>query len=188
MGVRAEGGATLPAPEPTIVDGRFVPTRAVPFSSALDELIAEVRGGHAPNLGRFCGYCYTPLDSQRAVCPTCATAVAETPPREKISSTLAQAYTAKRKREARYVHGAAWLGITIGTAISVGLILVLPGWTKVFAILFLIVGSYYLASYLGNVAVQEYAYRRGLQAFARSWQEFLSLRARGAVDGESGGT
>ena len=178
------GRETEAAPEPTIVDGVFVPTREVPFSDALDVMIAEVRAGKAPNLGRFCGYCYTPLERKRRVCPTCGTLAEETPPREKIARTLAQVYTAKRKREGRYVHGAAWAGILFGAAVSVGLILVLPGWTKVFAILFLILGSYYIASYLGNVAVQDYAYRRGLQQFSVAWQEFLALRAAGAVEDE----
>ena len=171
-------------PAPTMVDGEFVPTHAVPFSEALDAMIAEVRAGNAPNLGRFCGYCYTPLESKRDRCPTCGTTVAETAPREKISRTLAQVYTAKRKREGRYVHSAAWGGLLLGAAVAVGLILVLPGWTKVFAILFLIVGSYYIASYLGNVAVQNYAYRRGLEQFSVAWQEFLALRASGAEDEE----
>lgn len=172
------------APAPTMEDGEFVPTYEVPFSEALDEMIAEVRAGNAPNLGRFCGYCYTPLDSKRERCPTCGTSARETPTREKIARTLAQVYTAKRKREARYVHSAAWAGILFGAAVSVGLIVVLPGWTKVFAILFLIVGSYCIASYLGNVAVQNYAYRRGLEQFSTAWQEFLALRAAGAVDEE----
>ena len=178
------GRAESTAPEPTLVDGEFVPTHAVPFSEALDAMIAEVRAGNAPNLGRFCGYCYTPLESTREVCPTCATSTADTAPRDKISRTLAQVYTAKRKREGRYVHSAAWAGISFGAVVSVGLILVLPGWTKVFAILFLIVGSYYIASYLGNVAVQGYAYRRGLEEFSVAWQEFQQLRAAGAEDEE----
>ena len=131
-------------PEPTIVDGKFVPTHDVPFSEALDAMIAEVRAGNAPNLGRFCGYCYTPLDPGREVCPTCGTSADAVPVRDKISRTVAQVYTAKRKREGRYVHGAAWAGILLGTAVSTGLIVILPDWTKVFAILFLIVGSYYL--------------------------------------------
>lgn len=180
----AAGDPRSAPPQPTIVEGRFVPTHDVPFSEALDEMIAEVRAGNAPNLGRFCGYCYTPLERERGVCPTCDTAVTEVPPRDKISRSLAQVYTAKRKREGRYVHGAAWAGILFGAAVSVGLIIVLPDWTKVFAILFLIVGSYYIASYLGNVAVQDYAYRRGLQQFSLAWQEFLRLRAAGAVDEE----
>ena len=68
--------------------------------------------------------------------------------------------------------------------VSTGLIVILPDWTKVFAILFLIVGSYYLASYLGNVAIQDYAYRRGLRQFSIAWQDFLALRAEGATDEE----
>jgi hypothetical protein len=172
----------LDAPEPTIVDGEFVPSRDLPFSDSLDLMIAEIRAGNAPNLGRFCGYCYTPLDAKRRACPTCETRIDDVPPREKIARTVAQVYTAKRKREGRYVHGAAWAGILFGAAVSVGLIAVLPGWTKVFAILFLIAGSYYIASYLGNVAVQNYAYRRGLQQFSVAWQEFLALRDDRATD------
>lgn len=171
-------------PEPTIVEGKFVPTRDVPFSDALDAMIAEVRAGNAPNLGRFCGYCYTPLEAGRRVCPTCDTSADDVPARDKISRTVAQVYTAKRKREGRYVHGAAWAGILFGTAVSTGLIVILPDWTKIFAIIFLIVGSYYIASYLGNVAIQDYAYRRGLREFSAAWQDFLALRAQGATDEE----
>ena len=181
MNAHAESSRPAP-PEPKIVDGRFVPTRDVPFSETLDQLIAEIRDGKAPNLGIFCDYCCTPLAGQQSRCPTCGTALAEHPPREKISRTLARIYTAKRKREARYVHGAAWSGILIGAAISIGLIIALPGWTKIFAIVFLIIGSYYVASYLGNVLVQGHAYRSGLRLFARHWHEYAQARRTGTVD------
>lgn len=168
-----------------IEDGEFLPTRDIPFSPALDELIAAIRAGKAPNLGRFCGYCCAPLGDRRERCETCGTEVGESAPRDKISRALAAVYTGKRKQEARIIHGAAWLGILIGTAISVGLIVALPGWTKVFAVIFLIAGSYYLASYLGNVLAQNYAYRAGLRLFARRWQEYLRGRETGTVDDEA---
>ncbi len=169
-------------PEPRIVDGEFVATHDVPFSVTLDSMIAEVRAGNAPNIGRFCRYCCTPLEHGTSVCPTCDTTTDDHPPRDKISPSLAEIYTAKRKREARYIHGAAWFGLLFGTSISVVMIMVLPGWTKVFAILFLILGSYYIASYLGNVLIQEYAYRNGLKLFAERWQEYDRQRALGKLN------
>lgn len=169
-------------PEPRIVDGKFVATHDVPFSLTLDSMIAEVRAGNAPNLGRFCGYCSTPLEHGTAVCPTCDTTTDEHPTRDKIPRSLGEIYTAKRKSEARYIHSAAWFGLLFGTAVSVVLIMVLPGWTKVFAILFLILGSYYIASYLGNVLIQNYAYRNGLKLFAERWQEYERQRALDNLD------
>ncbi len=169
-------------PEPKIVDGRFIPTRDVPFSESLDALIAEIRAGNAPNLGHFCAYCCTPLHDAGSACPTCGASPLETPPRAKISQPLAEIYTAKRKKEARYVHSAAWLGLLLGAGISMALIVVLPSWTKFLAIAFLILGSYYLASYLGNVLVQDYAYRNGLRLFAQRWHDYVLTRERGAVD------
>ena len=111
--------------EPRIVDGLFVPTREVPYSEALDGLIAEISDAKAPNLGRFCGYCCAPM-GDGSLCLTCGTHVSDRAPREKVSRELAKIYHAKRRREARLVHGAAWLGLTVGVAISIVLILVLP--------------------------------------------------------------
>lgn len=178
----ARGETANAAAEPKIVGGEFVPTRDVPFSDALDRLIAEIRAGRAPNLGRFCGYCSTPLDSRAGSCPTCGTPTGDVPPREKIPRTLAAVYTAKRKREGRWVHAAAWAGLVIGTGISLVLILVLPGWTKFLAVVFMIGGSYFIATYLGNVLVQERAYRGGLRYFARGWADYQRRREQGALD------
>ena len=80
------------------------------------------------------------------------------------------------------VPAAAWSGIMLGVAISTVLMIVLPDWTKVFAILFLILGSYYIASYMGNVLIQDYAYRRGLSAFERAWERYRLDREQGLLD------
>ena len=180
MGSQVDSPAGV-GPEPRIVDGTFVPTREVPFSESLDGLIAEISAARAPNLGRFCGYCCAPL-GEGSACSTCGTLVRDRAPREKVSRELAKIYHAKRSREARFVHGAAWLGITVGVAIAIVLILVLPAWTKIFGVLFLIFGSYYIASYLGNVAVQDRAYRSGLRLFAERWQGYAAMREGGVSD------
>lgn len=162
-------------PEPTFSEGHFVPTREVPFSSELDELIAEIRAGNAPNLGRFCGYCSAPMGENEA-CSTCGVETADTAPSDKIDRDLAQIYVAKRKREALFVHAAAWLGILLATGLSILMILLLPGWTKVFAIIFLVLGGYFGGVFFGNVLVQGFAYRAGLRLFAKRWSEWRTGR------------
>ena len=154
--------------KPTFREGEFVPTHDVPFSTDLDALIAEIRDGNAPNIGRFCGYCSAPL-GQEERCGVCDESTTDTPSVDKIDRDLAQIYVAKRKREGLYVHLAAWGGIMLATAISILMIWFLPGWTKVFAIVFLVLGGYYAGVLFGNVLVQGYAYRAGLRFFAQRW-------------------
>ncbi len=158
-------------PQPTYQDGDFVPTRDVPFSSELDELIAEIRAGRAPNIGRFCGYCSAPLGQEES-CGVCGETTSTIPASDKIDRDLAQIYHAKRKREGLYVHLAAWSGILLATALSILMILLLPGWTKVFAIVFLVLGGYFAGVFFGNVLIQGFAYRAGLNMFAKRWAEW----------------
>ncbi len=160
--------STTAVPEPTYRDGDFVPTRQVPFSSELDELIAEIRAGNAPNIGRFCGYCSAPL-GQLDSCAVCGETTDRTPSVDKIDRDLAQMYHAKRKREGLYVHLAAWTGILLATGLAILMILFLPGLTKIFAIIVLVLGGYFAGVFFGNVLIQGFAYRAGLRMFAHSW-------------------
>ena len=162
--------------EPAFRDGEFVPTRDVPFSTELDQMIAEIRAGNAPNIGRFCGYCSAPLGQENA-CRVCGETTDQTPAVDKIDRDLAQIYHAKRRREGLYVHLAAWTGILLATALSILMILLLPGWTKVFAIIFLVLGGYFSGVFFGNVLVQGFAYRAGLKMFARRWNEWLTVHS-----------
>lgn len=166
--------ASAPA-QPTFRDGEFVPSREVPFSRELDELIHEIRAGDAPNIGRFCGYCCAPL-GRASRCEVCGETAAQTEPLDKIDRDLAQIYVAKRKREALFVHCGAWTGILLATALSVLLIVFLPGWTKVFAIMTLVLGGYFAGVFFGNVLAQMPAYRSGLNLFARRWSEYAASR------------
>ena len=164
--------AAAPA-EPTFVDGEFQPSRAVPFSRELDELIHEIRAGEAPNIGRFCGYCCAPL-GRASSCEVCGESASRTAPLEKIDRELAQIYVAKRKREALFVHGFTWTGILLMTGLAVLLMVVLPGWTKIFAIMTLVLGGYFAGVFFGNVLAQTPAYRSGLRLFARRWSEYAA--------------
>ena len=163
------------AAEPRFENGEFVPSREVPFSRELDELIHEIRAGEAPNIGRFCGYCCAPL-GRASACEVCGESASRTTPLDKIDRELAQIYVAKRKREAWFVHGFTWTGILLMTGLSVLLMVVLPDWTKIFAIMTLVLGGYFAGTFFGNVLAQTPAYRSGLNLFARRWSEFASER------------
>ena len=173
---------TAAPPLPRYEAGEFVPSREVPFSRDLDELIHEIRAGNAPNIGRFCGYCSAPL-GQLERCDLCGEPESRTPAVDKIDRELAQIYVAKRKREALFVHSGAWIGILLATAVSIGLIMVLPGWTKGFAILTLVVGGYFAGVFCGNVLAQVPAYRSGLKLFARRWRDYAAARGISRLGG-----
>ena len=162
-------------PQPRFEGGEFVPSRDVPFSRDLDELIHEIRAGEAPNIGRFCGYCCAPLGQTRR-CGICGEPASRTAPLDKIDRDLAQIYVAKRKREALFVHSGAWAGILLATGLSIALIILLPSWTKIFAILTLVIGGYFAGVFFGNVLAQTPAYRSGLALFARRWAEYAAAR------------
>ena len=72
--------------------------------------------------------------------------------------------------------------VVLGTLISVLLIMTLPGWTKILAVVFMIVGSYFIATYMANVLVQNRAYRSGLEFFARGWSVYLHTREQGRLE------
>ena len=167
---------TAAPPQPIFENGEFVPSRDVPFSPELDALIHEIRAGEAPNIGRFCGYCSAPL-GQAAGCEVCGESTSRTEPLDKIDRELAQIYVAKRKREALFVHIGAWTGILLATALSILLIVFLPGWTKVFAIMTLVLGGYFAGVFFGNVLAQTPAYRSGLKLFAQRWSEYAATRS-----------
>lgn len=163
---------------PQYRDGEFVPTRDVPFSDELDQLIAEIRKGEAPNLGRFCGRCCAPLGDADS-CRTCGEPVGATEPVGKIDRELAAIYTAKRKREGLFVHLAAWTGILLATALSVLLIYFFAEagiWVVALGLLILIAGGYFAGVFFGNVLIQDRAYRSGLEMFARRWCEYRDGR------------
>ena len=177
-GLAGLSAAAVMSAVPQFRDGEFVPTREVPFSDELDQLIAEIRKGEAPNLGRFCGRCCAPLGDADS-CSTCGEHVGATEPVEKIDRELAAIYTAKRKREGLFVHLAAWAGILLATALSVLMIYLFADaglWVIVLGLLVLIVGGYFAGVYFGNVLIQDRAYRSGLEMFARRWEAYLAER------------
>lgn len=65
-----------------------------------------------------------------------------------------------------------WNDRRMATGLSILMMPLLPGWTKVFAIIFLVLGGYVAGVFFGNVLIQEFACRAGLKMFARRWVEW----------------
>ena len=66
------------------------------FSERLDEVMAAMLDGRAPNVGRFCGYCYTPLGKRWEECPHCRRTTADFAPVAKIPAEFFDLYRRMR--------------------------------------------------------------------------------------------
>ena len=100
---------------------------AVPlFSPRLTELLDSMFKGEAPNAGRFCGNCYTPLDAQRASCPHCGRSTAERPPVDAVPRDVLQMFKDLRRRESMVVHSFAYAGLAVAALAGVFSVVVLP--------------------------------------------------------------
>ena len=80
------------------------------FSPRLDEVMAAMIKGEAPNAGRFCGYCYTPLSKTANACSHCGTATADYAPVDRLPREFGQLYRRMRKRENLIVNSFAFAG------------------------------------------------------------------------------
>lgn len=108
------------------VPSQIPPSRPPVFSPRLDEVLQEIDAGRAPNSGRFCGYCYTPLARDRQACPHCGSATAEWPPVGNIPRPVFDLFDRMRRREGYVVHSFAAAGILLAFALSFVLFYRLP--------------------------------------------------------------
>ena len=115
------------------------------------------------------------------MCGICGESTDSTPAVDKIDRDLAQIYHAKRKREGLYVHLAAWSGILLATALSILMILLLPGWTKVFAIIFLVLGGYFAGVFFGNVLIQGFCLSGGSEDVRQALDAVAGSQTSGGV-------
>ncbi len=126
------------------------------FSPRLDEIMAAMIKGDIPNVGRFCGYCYTPIGKRTDACAHCGRTAAEYAPEPKIPSDFFDLYRRMRKRESLIVNLFAFAGLGIGLILFIVLVglavyryeqnlWLLAGATAVF-----IVGGRILAGLLGG--------------------------------------
>jgi hypothetical protein len=154
------------------------------FSNRLTEVIETVVKGEAPNVGHFCGFCYTPIDRQRLDCPHCRKATADYPAVAKVPSEILEMFRKLRRRESLLVNSFAYFGIMLGvtTFISVFYVLFLNDagiWWYIFDIVLLFVASRVLAGLLGGYVGDELAYRYTRRKLAEEWRAYETQRETG---------
>ena len=155
------------------------------FSDRLSGLLEEMFGGQAPNAGRFCGNCYTPMDAQRTACPHCGEPVGMRPPVEQVPREVLMMFRSMRRRESLVVNSFAYLGLALGVLIFIGVFYIIFSldaaiWWYVFDIVLLFVLARALAGLLGGYVGDELGFRYSRRKLVEEWQAYEAERARRA--------
>ena len=169
-------------------ESRYIGTTATPdgdgppvFSERLTVVLDAIFEGEAPNAGRFCGNCYTPVDPERTSCMHCNRGVDERPPVEKVPRDVLAMFQQLRRRESLVVNSFAYAGLLTGVAIFIGVFYILFStnasvWWYVFDIVLLFVLSRVLAGLLGEFVGDEVGYRYSRRKLAEEWAEYAAAR------------
>lgn len=157
------------------------------FSERLDELMAAMLKGDVPNVGRFCGYCYTPLPKKSTLCTHCAHSADDYPPVAKIPTDFFPLYQRMRRRESLIVNSFAFAGLTLGLLLFIGLVTLAvyrfnaSTWWLAGAMLALLVGGRIFAGILGGWIGDSIGYDYAHKRLVVEWNEYQ--RARDAALG-----
>ncbi|MBF6600421.1 MAG: hypothetical protein IVW36_07925 [Dehalococcoidia bacterium] len=167
------------------------------FSPRLDELMASMIAGEAPNVGRFCGYCYTPVGKKADVCPHCARTTAQYAPVAKIPGDFFVLYRRMRRRESIVVNSFAFAGLGIGLLLFVGIVALgvyrynASLWVMAASVAVLIVGGRVFAGLLGGWVGDQIGYDIAQRKLAVEWEAYerdrearLRPTARSRADAE----
>lgn len=92
------------------------------FSPRLDEIMDAMIKGSIPNIGRFCGYCYTPVGKNEKACAHCGTSTSDRAPVARIPKDFFALYRRMRKREALIVNSFAFAGLGLGLVLFIALV------------------------------------------------------------------
>lgn len=154
------------------------------FSERLDELMAAMLDGESPNMGRFCGYCYTPLASQADACGHCRRPTSDYAPVEKIPADFFDLYRRMRKRESLVVNTFAFAGLGLGLLAFIGLVALAvyrfdqSFWMLGLALVVLIVGGRVMAGLLGGWLGDSLGYNFAQRKLAEEWGAYEAERER----------
>lgn len=156
------------------------------FSEALEEHLVAVSRGEAPNRGRFCGNCYTPIGRETRACPHChedsrtGRAAVDAVPDE-----VMEALRSQRKTESRWVNGLAYLGLLIAVVGGIALVLVVPFFrdrliyaTIAYAVI-LLIGGRGLAAVLGGYYGDRIGFERARASTRATWEALVESRDAG---------
>lgn len=148
------------------------------FSERLDTLMAAMLKGEAPNVGRFCGYCYTPLGKKADVCAHCARTTSDYEPLAKIPLDFFDLYRRMRKRESLIVNSFAFAGLGLGLILFIVLVAVAVYrydqslWMLAGATTVLIVGGRVFAGLLGGWIGDSLGYEFAHKKLVEEWDAY----------------
>jgi hypothetical protein len=163
------------------------------FSPRLDEIMGLMIAGKIPNVGRFCGYCYSPLGKDEQRCGHCGRTRGDYTPLARIPTEFFVLYRNMRKRESLVVNSFAYLGLAIGLLLFIALVAVAVYWYDASWIMLavatgvFIVGGRIFAGLLGGWIGDNIGYDYAQRKLAVEWAEYERVRevARVGVEGEA---
>ncbi len=153
------------------------------FSPRLDEVLGAMVKGEAPNVGRFCGYCYTPLRKKSDTCLHCNRTTSECAPVAKLPMGVILLYKRMRKRESTIVNSFAFGGIFLAVMLFVVLVAVAvyrfnaEYWALGVATLILFITARVFAGLLGGWIGDSVGYEKAHAKLVIEWHEFERARA-----------
>ena len=140
------------------------------FSSRLDEIMASMLKGQTPNVGRFCGYCYTPVARKAESCAHCGRSTSDYAAVSAIPREFFALYKRMRKRESLIVNSFAFGGLGIGLALFVVLVYIAVYWydqslwmLALATVAFMVGGRVFaglLGGWIGDSIGYDYAHRK----------------------------
>ena len=154
------------------------------FSERLDEIMAAMIEGKIPNVGRFCGYCYTPIGKNVDVCAHCGTSTSDYATVAKIPSDFFVLYRKMRKREALVVNTFAFTGLGLGLLLFIGLVWLAVYhynqslWMLAAATILFIVGGRVFAGLLGGWIGDSIGYDFAHRKLVDEWHVYEQERER----------
>jgi len=158
------------------------PASEIPvFSPRLDEVMAAMLKGTAPNAGRFCGYCYTPLGKRSDECGHCGHETAAYVPLPKLPRGLFELYSRMRKRESLIVNAFAFAGLALGLLLFVVLVAIVVYryeqslWLLAAATFVLFVTGRVFAGILGGWVGDTVGYNYARRKLIDEWTEYERL-------------
>lgn len=148
------------------------------FSERLDELMAAMLKGDAPNAGRFCGYCYSPLGKKADACAHCNTSTSDRAPVAKIPTDFFPLYQRMRKRESLIVNSFAFAGLTLALVLFIALVALVvyqfdaSAWGLAGATAVLLIGGRIFAGILGGWIGDAIGYDYAHKRLVLEWQVY----------------
>lgn len=133
----------------------------------------------APNLGRFCGYCYGRLVDGDERCRYCNRSQDDVQPVAKVPIYVLRLYLAKRRREGLMVNSFAFLGLLLAVVLSGLVYFFLVGNWRVIALFVLLLAGWYLANLLGGWIGATIGYNWGRSVRDGYWLQYVEDRRKG---------